>query len=123
MARRGEPPSRMHERSIPVLIGESPALRGLRQAVQRAAATDAPVLVLGETGTGKSLLARLIHAGGGRSGGPFVAINCAALPEALFEKRPRSGQPESRGGRPQCGSGGARTRGWSPPGSPVVLPR
>ncbi len=75
----------MHERSIPVLIGESPALRGLRRLVQRAAATDAPVLVLGETGTGKSLLARLIHADGGRSGGPFVAINCAALPEALFE--------------------------------------
>jgi DNA-binding NtrC family response regulator len=67
------------------LIGESPALRELRRTLERAAATDAPVLLLGETGTGKSLLARLIHARGARRQGPFVPINCAALPDALVE--------------------------------------
>jgi DNA-binding NtrC family response regulator len=67
------------------LIGESPALRELRRTLGRAAATDVPVLLLGETGTGKSLLARLIHARGARRQGPFIAINCAALPDALVE--------------------------------------
>ena len=69
----------------PVLIGESPALRELRRTVERAAAADVPVLLLGETGTGKSLVARLVHARGPRRERPFVAINCAALPESLFE--------------------------------------
>jgi DNA-binding NtrC family response regulator len=72
-------------RSAPVLIGESPALRELRSLVERAAATDVPVLLLGETGTGKTLVARMIHEGSSRAEGPFVAINCAALPESLFE--------------------------------------
>src|SRR5687768_13107488 len=68
-----------------VLIGESDPLRELRRLVERAAATDAPVLLLGETGTGKSLVARVVHARGARREGPFVAINCAALPDALVE--------------------------------------
>jgi DNA-binding NtrC family response regulator len=68
-----------------VLIGESEPLRELRRLVERAAATDVPVLLLGETGTGKSLVARVVHARGARREGPFVAINCAALPDALVE--------------------------------------
>ena len=69
----------------PVLISESSALRELRRTVELGAAIDVPVLLLGESGTGKSLVARLVHARGPRRERPFVAINCAALPESLFE--------------------------------------
>ena len=69
----------------PVLIGASPAMAEVRRFVARAAGVSAPVLLLGETGTGKSLLARIIHASGARSAGPFVSVNCAAVPETLFE--------------------------------------
>jgi two-component system response regulator HupR/HoxA len=57
----------------------------VRRFLARAAEVDAPVLILGETGTGKSLLAHALHAAGRRAAGPFVAVNCAALPDALFE--------------------------------------
>jgi two-component system response regulator HydG len=67
------------------LVGESPAMRALRDVVARVARSDAPVLITGETGTGKELVARAIHAASARRGGPFVAVNCAAVPEALLE--------------------------------------
>jgi PAS domain S-box-containing protein len=67
------------------LLGTSPALAGVRQAVQQVAATDATVLVLGETGTGKELVARAVHAASGRHARPLVKVNCAAIPEALVE--------------------------------------
>jgi len=67
------------------LIGESAAMRRLRLLIQRIARSDAPVLVKGETGTGKELVARAIHRLGPRPEGPFVAVNCAALPETLLE--------------------------------------
>lgn len=69
----------------PALLGTSPPMRELRRMLERAAATEVPVLLLGETGTGKSVAARRIHAGGPRRSGPFVSVNCAALPDSLFE--------------------------------------
>jgi DNA-binding NtrC family response regulator len=72
-------------RGGPTIIGESAALRVVSQSIQRAAGTDTTVLLEGESGTGKELFARAVHALSGRSNGPFVAINCAAIPETLLE--------------------------------------
>ncbi len=67
------------------LIGSSDVMRGLRDRVERVAATDFTVLIEGESGVGKELVARQIHDLGRRRQGPFVAINCAALVETLIE--------------------------------------
>jgi two-component system response regulator HydG len=68
-----------------MLLGRSAAMRRTFDTVLRAAATDASVLVTGESGTGKELVARALHDKGRRAAGPFVAINCGALPESLLE--------------------------------------
>jgi DNA-binding NtrC family response regulator len=70
---------------LPKMMGEDPALKETMLAIQRAASTDATVLVLGESGTGKELMSRALHQLSARAKGPFVAINCAAIPEALLE--------------------------------------
>jgi Transcriptional regulator containing GAF, AAA-type ATPase, and DNA binding domains len=67
------------------IVGESEALRHVMHRVDRVAPTEATVLLSGETGTGKELLARAIHRRGRRSDRPFVVINCAALPASLIE--------------------------------------
>ena len=67
------------------LIGGSPALLAVFQTVGRVAGSDATVLVTGESGTGKELVARALHAASPRAAGPFVAVNCAAIPEDLLE--------------------------------------
>ena len=72
-------------RGAPRIVGDDPKLRQVSMALHRAAATDATVLLEGESGTGKELFARALHALSPRAGGPFVAINCAAIPEALLE--------------------------------------
>ena len=72
-------------RGAPTIIGEAACMKQLTVAVQRAAATDATVLIEGESGTGKELFARAVHALSNRSDGPFVAINCAAIPDTLLE--------------------------------------
>ena len=72
-------------RGAPRIIGEDPSLRLVLQHLHRAAATDATVLLEGESGTGKELFARTLHALSPRQDGPFVAINCAAIPETLLE--------------------------------------
>jgi DNA-binding NtrC family response regulator len=72
-------------RGAPQIVSDDPALKRLMAALHRAAATDATVLIEGESGTGKELFARTLHALSPRSGEPFVAINCAAIPETLLE--------------------------------------
>ena len=67
------------------IVGRSPALVALLGNLQRVAATDAPVLVLGETGTGKDLVARAVHDRSPRRERPLVTVNCAALPPSLIE--------------------------------------
>jgi len=67
------------------LVGTSGALEQVRRLIARVAASEATVLVRGETGTGKELVARAIHEGSGRANGPLVAVNCGALPEHLVE--------------------------------------
>jgi two-component system response regulator AtoC len=65
--------------------GASPVMRKVHDFLGRVAGTDASVLITGESGTGKEIVARALHRRGRRSAGPFVAINCAAVPEALLE--------------------------------------
>jgi DNA-binding NtrC family response regulator len=72
-------------RGAPMIIGHDPKLRQVTQQLHRAAGTDATVLLEGESGTGKELFARSLHALSARADGPFVAINCAAIPDALLE--------------------------------------
>ena len=68
------------------MVGNSPALRGtLERAARVLPHTDATVLITGETGTGKELLARAVHYGGPRAAAPFIALNCAAIPAQLLE--------------------------------------
>jgi DNA-binding NtrC family response regulator len=67
------------------LIGDSPLLRQVIDVVERVARTKATVLVTGESGTGKEVVARLLHGSSGRTSGPFVAVNCGAIPESLIE--------------------------------------
>jgi DNA-binding NtrC family response regulator len=67
------------------LIGDSPAIRDVARIVRRAAPTDATVLITGESGTGKEVVARALHAESRRRAGPFVALNCSALPGELVE--------------------------------------
>ena len=68
-----------------MLVGRSPAARRVISLIEQVAATTAPVLITGETGTGKELAAKSIHARSARRVRPFVAINCAAVPETLIE--------------------------------------
>src|SRR4051795_544762 len=72
-------------RGAPQIVGDDAKLKQVSVALHRAAATDATVLLEGESGTGKELFARALHALSGRADGPFVAINCAAIPDTLLE--------------------------------------
>ena len=67
------------------LVGNSPAMQALRAQIRRIAVSCAPVAICGESGSGKELVARAIHAQGARAHGPFIAVNCGAIPEALME--------------------------------------
>ena len=95
------------------LIGESLPIQSLRRIIDRIARTDAPVLVTGETGTGKELVARLIHARSRRSSKPMITVNCPALPADLFhaevfgsEKGAYTGAWRRNTGRVEAAEGG-----------------
>jgi DNA-binding NtrC family response regulator len=77
--------ARLLARLTPDLVAESPAMRAALAAVEQVAPTDATVLLLGESGTGKSQLARRVHYRSRRAAGPLVEVHCAALPETLLE--------------------------------------
>ncbi|MGH7373000.1 MAG: sigma-54-dependent transcriptional regulator [Candidatus Rokuibacteriota bacterium] len=72
-------------RGLGTLLGVSPAMQEVYRLIEMAASSPAPVLVLGETGTGKELVARTIHQMSPRAKGPFIAVNCSAIPETLLE--------------------------------------
>ncbi|MFO0625209.1 MAG: sigma-54 dependent transcriptional regulator [Polyangiales bacterium] len=95
------------------LIGTSAAMLAVWKLIGRAAATDAPVLITGETGTGKELVARAVHENSRRARGPFVAVNLAALPPTLLEselfgheKGAFTGAMQRRPGRVELAEGG-----------------
>jgi two-component system, NtrC family, response regulator HydG len=80
-----EKSARLVQRLLPTLVAQSPRMRPVLESADQVARTDATVLLLGESGTGKSQLARYIHYSSPRADGPFVEIHCAALPESLLE--------------------------------------
>jgi transcriptional regulator with GAF, ATPase, and Fis domain len=73
------------EKFFPQIVGNSKAMRGVFNQIMKVADTDSTVLILGETGTGKELISKSIHEHSHRTGKPFVAINCAAIPSGLLE--------------------------------------
>jgi two-component system nitrogen regulation response regulator GlnG len=83
--RRAPPPEARSESGDPDLIGETPAMREVFRAIGRLARTDLSVLITGETGTGKELVARALHRHSPRAGKPFIALNTAAIPAELLE--------------------------------------
>jgi two-component system, NtrC family, response regulator PilR len=95
------------------MVGDSAAMRAVRERVQKVSRSMAPVLVRGESGTGKELVAQAIHACSHRASGPFVAVNCGAIPEALLEaeffgarKGAYTGATQDREGYFQAAHGG-----------------
>ncbi|HEX2205824.1 MAG TPA: sigma-54 dependent transcriptional regulator, partial [Longimicrobium sp.] len=95
------------------MVGRSPAIEHVRQLIARVAPTDARVLITGESGTGKEVAANLIHAQSARAAGPYVRLNCAAIPRDLVESElfghergSFTGATERRRGRFELASGG-----------------
>jgi two-component system NtrC family response regulator len=94
-------------------LGSSPPMQAVFESIRKVATTDAPVLILGESGTGKEMTARAIHQRSSRKDGPFIAINCSAIPESLMEselfgheKGSFTGAHVQRKGRIEVSSGG-----------------
>jgi len=99
--------------SLTLLVGAAPAMQRRFVEIAHACATEAPVLITGPTGTGKTLTARVIHANGGRAAAPFITLQCSALPEPLleselfgYEKHAFTGAGAARQGHIERASGG-----------------
>jgi two-component system response regulator PilR (NtrC family) len=95
------------------LVGESPVMRAVKSRIVKVAGSMAPVLIQGESGTGKELVARAVHGCSHRAAGPFVAVNCSAIPENLLEaeffgarKGAYTGSAQDRQGYFQAAKGG-----------------
>jgi transcriptional regulator with GAF, ATPase, and Fis domain len=98
---------------MPEVIGDSDELLGVVETLRRVARTECSVLITGETGTGKELFARAVHRASSRRGAPFVAVNCAAIPDTLLEtelfghvKGAFTGAAAARAGRFMAADGG-----------------
>lgn len=98
---------------VPLLIGESPAMQRIKANIERFAKSDANILLLGENGTGKDVVARLLHSCSQRSDCPFVAIDLGSVPEQLFEselfgyeKGAFTGAGAAKAGRMEVAAGG-----------------
>src|ERR1700685_1661999 len=105
--------ARESSRDLDAIVGESGALKSVLQEVSLVAPTDSTVLILGETGTGKELIAREIHQRSNRSARPFIRVNCAAIPQSLIaselfghERGAFTGALQRRLGRFESANGG-----------------
>lgn len=94
-------------------IGTSPQIQQVCRMVERIAPTEITTLILGESGTGKEVIARALHQQGARNDKPFIAINCASIPETLleselfgFEKGAFTGAHKTTKGKIECADGG-----------------
>jgi DNA-binding NtrC family response regulator len=106
-------PVEAHDGALDGIVGESAAMRDVRARIQRAAPSDLTVLVVGESGTGKELVAQAIHQASRRRAGPFVPVNCAAIPDSLieselfgYEKGAFTGAAAAHAGLVESASGG-----------------
>jgi len=114
MLARMTPPHQRTNGEARRIDGQSAAIRRLRAHIDKIAAVDAPVLISGESGSGKELAAQEIHAQSPRSGGPFIAINCAAIPPSLihselfgYERGAFTGAAKEKQGLIEAASGGS----------------
>ncbi len=112
-ARKPAPTRQADEKPADMLVGSSPVMQEVYKRIGKVAQAEAAVLILGDTGTGKELVARAIHAHSARRGGPFVPVNCGALPENLVEselfgyvKGAFSGADADKPGRFEAADGG-----------------
>ena len=106
-------PAVQRNAALDKLVGDSGAMRAVKARIAKVASSMAPVLIQGESGTGKELVARAVHGCSHRSGGPFVAVNCGAIPENLLEaeffgarKGAYTGSTQDRLGYFQAAKGG-----------------
>ena len=110
---RGDRPAPAGQGALERLVGQSVPMQQVKERIAKVARSMAPVLVRGESGTGKELAARALHACSHRSDGPFIAVNCGAIPESLLEaeffgarKGSYTGATQDREGYFQAASGG-----------------